>query len=179
MPALEALTPLGRQILNELPGWAQNDPLYRAAAHIWAKESELMQGRAAEVRDAAIPSQKNPLLLEVWEVSLHLPRNPPEKNEAERWEAVLARLRRAIEDPSGTSWVKRVTEQIGLGWTYEEKAPDIIEVTVPWPAGSERFIFARAILEAEIPAAWELVIGSAEGFTLDQSKLDVEPFHPE
>lgn len=171
------MTPLGRQILNELPGWAQSDPLYRAAAHIWAKESERMQQRAAEVRDAAIPAREVPLLLEVWEAALHLPRNPPELTEAQRWEAVLGRQRRAIEDPSGFSWIKRVTEQIGLGWVYEEEAPNIIRVTVPWEAGSERFNFARMILEEEIPAAWQLIIGSEEGFTLDKSKLDVEPFH--
>lgn len=178
MPSLEVMTPLGRQILNELPAWAQNEPLYRAAAHIWSKESERMQERARQVRDAAVPAAKSPLLLRVWETMLHLPIEPPEKNELERWEAVLARLRRAIEDPSRTGWIARVTEQIGLGWVYEEEGPDVIKVTVPFPAGSERFIFARSVLEAEIPAAWQLVLGSSGGFTLDQSKLDKEPFHP-
>lgn len=172
------MTPLGRQILNEMPGWAQGEPLYRAAAHIWAKESERMMARAEEVRDAAVPAKGLPLLLEVWEASLHLPRNPPELTTAQRWEAAIARLRRVIEDPSGFSWVKRVTEQIGLGWTYEEEAPNIIKVTVPWEPGSDRFVFALTVLEAERPAAWKIVMGSEEGFILDQSKLDKEPFHP-
>jgi hypothetical protein len=169
------MTPLGRTLLNELPGWAQNEPLYKAAANIWSRESERMLAKAQEVRDAAIPSLEVPLLLEVWEASLHLPRKPAGLTEPERWASVLARIRRAIEDPSGLSWVKRVTEQIGSGWSYVEEAPNIINVTVPYPPGSEAFLFGERVLLEEIPAAWELVYGSTEGFLLDVSKLDEEP----
>lgn len=177
MPAYSALTPLGLRILNELPGWAQSEPLYRAAAHITAKESERMLSRAEEARDAAIPSKKKALLLEIWEAMFNLPRNPPAKTVEERWETVLGRLRRIIEDPSGTAWIARVNDQIGLGWTYEEEADNVLQVTVPWKPGSEQFEFARRIFEEEIPAAWELVYGSEEGFVLDASKLDLESFH--
>lgn len=177
MPTLESMTPLGRRILNEMPGWAQSEPLYRASAHIWARESERMLAKAQEVRDAAIPALMVPLVLEVWELMVMLPRNPAGKSTAERWEAVIGRLRRAIEDPAGVSWVARVTEQIGLGWSYVEEAPNIIRVTVPWAPGSEQFLFAARVFDEEKPAAWEVVYGSDEGFVLDKSKLDLEPFH--
>lgn len=177
MPALSAMTEEGRAILNELPGWSQADPMYRAMAHIAAKESALMRERLAAVRDSAIPKLEGALLLEAWEVLVKLPRAPEGKSEGERWTDVLARLRRIVEDPSGISWVARVTEQIGSGWTYEEEAPNVLRVTVPWPPGSEAFLFAERVLERMKPAAWRLIIGAAEGFVLDKSKLDKEPFH--
>lgn len=179
MPALASMTDEGRDILNALPGWAQAEPLYRAAAHIAAKESELMRQRLGEVRDSAIPAREGTLLLEAWEVLVKLPRAPEGKSVSERWAAVIARLRRAIEDPSGISWVARVTEQIGSGWTYEEEAPNVLKVTVPYPPGSATFLLAERVLERMKPAAWLLILGSAEGFVLDQSKLDKEPFHTE
>lgn len=177
MPTLDAMTPLGRRILNEMPGWAQSEPLYRVSAHIWAKESERMLAKAQEVRDAAIPDRMVPLVLEVWELMVKLPRNPPGQSPTERWEAVIGRLRRAIEDPSGVGWVARVTEQIGLGWSYLEEAPNIIRVTVPWAPGSEQFLFAVRVFDEEKPAAWEVIMGFEEGFVLDRSKLDLESFH--
>lgn len=177
MPTLEVMTPLGRRLLNELPSWAQNEPLYRAAAHVWSKESERMLAKAEEVRDAAIPSRMVALVLEVWEAMVKLPRDPAGKTTEQRWEAVIGRLRRAIEDPSGVSWVARVTELIGSGWTYVEEAPNILNVTVPWPPGSENFLLAERVLNEEKPAAWELILGFEEGFILDVSKLDLEKFH--
>lgn len=177
MPSLASMTPEGRAILNELPGWAQFDPMYRAAAHIAAKESALMRERLGAVRDGLIPAREDLLLLEAWEALTLLPRNPGGKSTAERWAAVLGRLRRAVEDPSGLSWVAHVTEQIGEGWTYEEEPPNVLRVTVPWSPGSERFLLAERVLERMKPAAWLLILESAEGFILDKSKLDKEPFH--
>jgi hypothetical protein len=172
------MTPEGREILNQLPGWAQFDPMYRAAAHIAAKESALLRERLGAIRDGLTPIREGSLLLEAWEALVKLPRNPAGKSTAERWAAVIGRLRRAIEDPSGLSWVAHVTEQIGEGWTYLEEAPNIIRVTVPWAPGSERFLLAERVLERMKPAAWRLILESAEGFVLDKSKLDKEPFHP-
>lgn len=179
MPSLAAMTPEGRAILNQLPGWAQFDPMYRAAAHIAAKESTLMRERLGAIRDGLIPSREGPLLLAAWEALVKLPRNPPAKTDAERWAAVIGRLRRAIEDPSGLSWVARVTEQIGEGWTYVEEAPNVIRVTVPWAPGSERYLLAERVLERMKPAAWRLILEFEEGFVLDKSKLDKEAFHAE
>lgn len=177
MPSLEVMTPLGRTMLNELPSWAQNEPLYRAACHAFAKEHERLVAKAQELRDGLIPSRMVGIVLELWEVMVKLPRNPPGATTTERWDAVIARLRRVIEDPSGTTWIARVTEQIGAGWVYVEEAPNIINVTVPWQPATDRFIQAERVLLEEIPAAWELVLGFEGGFILDRSKLDKEQFH--
>jgi len=171
------MTPEGIELLNELPGWAQNEPLYRAACHLAAKESALMRQRLEDIRDSLIPNRRGVVLLEAWEVLTMLPRNPDDQTVTERWDAVIARLRRAVEDPSGFSWVASVTEQIGLGWSYVEEAPDTIRVTVPWQPGSEQFVLAGRVLEKMKPAAWKIVLGSEEGFVLDLSELDKEPFH--
>lgn len=179
MPTLEAMTPLGRRILNELPGWTQFEPLYRGIAHVWAKESERMLAKAEEVRDSAIPGRRGTLVLSVWEAMVKLPVEAPGLTVEQRWEAVIGRLRRMIEDPSGVAWVQRVSEQIGLGWTYLEEADNKLRVTVPWAPGSDQFLLAERVLLEEIPAAWELILGSAEGFILDRSKLDLEPFQEE
>lgn len=138
-----------------------------------------MRERLAEVRDGLIPEREGPLLLEAWEAMVKLPRDPAGLTTQERWAVVIGRLRRAIEDPSGLSWVARVTEQIGSGWTYKEEAPNILRVTVPWEPGSERFLLAEAVIDRMKPAAWRLILGSEKGFVLDKSKLDKEPFHPE
>lgn len=171
------LGPAARELLNLLPSWAQTEPLYQGICAAWGNERERLLTKVEEARDAAIPSRMVPLALAIWETMVKLPRNPPGKTVAERWEAVIARLRRIIEDPSGTAWVTRVTEQIGSGWTYLEEAPNILNVKVPFAPATDAYIAGERVLLAEIPAAWELVYGSEEGFILDVSKLDKEQFH--
>jgi hypothetical protein len=170
-----------RERLSELPSWCQNAPEFRALAKIFANESARMRAMAAEVRDGLIPTRTNALLLPLWESLLRLTVNPPGFTEEQRRQLVVARLRQSVPDPSGRTWEARITEQIGPGWTYEEKEgageeQQRIIAYVPYPIGAPAFQFARRLLERERPAAWEITVVPGDTFILDKSKLDTTAF---
>lgn len=171
------LTAAAEEKLRELPGWAQSAPEHVALCIVTANEGERQEQMAKEVRDGMIPSRANALTLPLWETALKLTVNPVGQTVEERRATVNARLEQAAADPSGVSWEARITRFIGPTWTYKEEEPQTIRVTVPWQPGSPEFQFAKRLFRREIAAAWELILQSAEGFILDLSELDNEPFH--
>lgn len=173
---IRVLTGTALSLLEDLPGWAQYAPEFQALCQVYGRESERMMQLAREVRDGMIPMRANLLTLPLWESLLKIAVNPP-LTEAERRAAVLAGLRRALADPSGLGWEERVTELIGPSWSYDEEEEQTIRVKVPWAPGSENFLIAERVIRRLMPAAWELILESDEGFVLDLSKLDKEPFH--
>jgi hypothetical protein len=173
------LTEDAEEKLRELPGWAQNAPEHKALCQVYANEGARQREFAQRVRDGMIPVQANDLTLPWFETMLRLTVNPPGLTEAERRDLVIARLLQAPSDPSGLTWEDRITSFLGPSWSYVEEEPLTIRATVPWQPGSSQFALAKRILRKEIPAAWELIVQSAEGFILDLSELDNEPFHAE
>lgn len=182
-PSIRRLTQAAREKLEELPGWAQNAPEHRALALVAANESARMREFAERVRDGLIPVHANELTLPFFEEMLHLPVNPPGSSIEERRTLVLTALLKSPPDPAGSTWEQRITALIGPGWTYkEEEGPGVeqqrLRVRVSASPGSVTFLFARRVIERERPAAWEIIVESEDGFTLDVSRLDLEPFHP-
>ena len=177
------LTDEAEERLRELPGWAQNAPEHKAIALVTANESARMRESAQRVRDGLIPIHANELTLPFWETLLRLPVNPAEQSIEQRRGRVLSQLLATPPDPAGTTWQQRITALLGPSWSYvEEEGPGAeqqrIRVKVAAKPGSVSFQFARRVIERERPAAWVVIVESEEGFTLDQSQLDKEPFHP-
>lgn len=172
------LTADHREVLEQIPGWAQDAPEHQALAIVFANESARMRTKAQEVRDGMIPVRANALTLPLWELMLKLQVNPPGLGVAERRGLVIGKLLAAPPDPSGTTWQQRVTSIIGPTWTYEEEAEQTIKVSVPWGTGTQEFQLARRVLRATIPAAWELNLVSEGGFILDESELDEQQLDP-
>jgi hypothetical protein len=167
--------------LREYPGWSQNAPEHHAIALVTANESARLREHAQEVRDGLIPLHANELTLPLWETMLRLPVNPEGQSIEQRRARVLSQLLATPPDPAGSSWEDRITTLIGPGWSYEEEEgpgeeQQRLRVRVAASPGSVAFAFARRVIERERPAAWELIIESEEGFTLDLSELDLEPF---
>lgn len=168
-------------LLRRYPGWAQNAPEHQAICMAVAGESERLVGKIREVRDGLIPVTANALTLPIWETMLKLPVEPEGQTVEQRRTRLLAALLAAPPDPSGTTWEERITALLGPAWSYveEEEPPEEnrqrLRVTVAYPPGSVNFEFAKRVIERERPAAWEIVVGSEEGFILDASKLDLEP----
>ena len=179
MPAWSALTDLGRAMLNEIPSWLRDDPDMRAVIHCKAKESERQREMARAIRDDLIPFRAAGRGLAWWERYYELPVEPEGLSEEQRRALVLARIKRDPPISSGLSWQEQVTALIGEGWTYEEHTTDArITIKVGFAAGSEMFEFARERIPRlpSWPAHIELEFASVEGFVLDLSKLDLEPF---
>lgn len=174
-----ALTARADEMLRELPGWAQSAPEHKAVCVAYANEGQRQEAMAREVRDGLIPQRANALTLPLWETMLKLTVSPSGQTVEERRATVNARLEQAAADPSGVSWEVRITRFLGPTWTYKEEEPQTIRATVPWQPGSAEFQFAKRLFRREIPAAWELILQSEEGFILDLSELDNEAFHAE
>lgn len=173
------MTPLGLEMLAKIPGWLQDDPDVRSVIHVRAKEKERQLEMARAIRDDCIPLRASSRGLEWWERYYELPINPPGQTVEQRRARVLAHIHRDPPLSSGLSWQEQVMALVGGGWTYEEHSAEFkITLIVPFPPGSEAF----EVLRIQVPrlASWpchlELELVSAEGFILDQSKLDLEPF---
>ncbi|MGH2939839.1 MAG: putative phage tail protein [Solirubrobacterales bacterium] len=179
MPAWSALTPLGERMLRRLPGWFQDDPDVRAVIHCKAKEKERQLAMAAQIRDDCIPLRASSRGLEWFEMYYELPVNPPGYTVEQRRTIILGHVKRDPPISSGRSWQEEVTALVGGGWTYEEHSAEFkVSIKVPFPPGSDPF----EILRIRIPRlpSWpchlELELSSTEGFILDHSQLDAEPF---
>lgn len=176
------LSPEATRLLRQYPGWAQNAPEHQAIAVATAGESERLRQHAREVREGLIPLTANALTLPLWETQLALPVNPEGQTVEQRRARVLSALLAAPPDPSGLTWAARITGLIGPGWSYVEEEgagekQQRIRVKLSQPPGTIAFEFAKRVIERERPAAWEIIVESEEGFILDKSKLDLEPFH--
>jgi hypothetical protein len=176
MPAESALTDLGRELLADLPGNLQSTPEYRALCHVWAKESERLEGYGARIRDNAITTRVDEWGLPWWEAYYSL---SGAGTVDERKAAVQAAASAEVGgDPSGLRWKQDLIDRLGLGWSYEEDGPGTIRITVPWVPGSDAFNRAEVVARRFTPAAWVVIVQSEGGFILDQSQMDQEPFHP-
>lgn len=180
-PRPDLITPLGWRMLGSLPPILRDDPDYRALIHCSAREVERMRGRAEDVRAMGNPVTTTALGIPLWERLLRLPASFPTDPLEGRRVAVVNRWRALQSDPSTAAWVARVTQRLnGAPWTYDtpRSAPGLpdytIRVTLPFNAASGRFAAAILALREETPAEQELVYVSAEGFVLDQSRLDQE-----
>lgn len=182
---LRSLDAEALRILRKMPGWAQNAPEHQAVAVVTAKESVRFRAQLAELREGMIPITANALTLPLWETLYGLPVDPEGQTVEQRRARLLSAILAAPPDPSGLTWEARITALLGPGWSYveEEEPPEEdrqrLRVKVAQEPGSIGFEFARRIIERERPAAWEIIVESEEGFVLDKSKLDLEPFHPE
>lgn len=179
---VRVLSPEATRLLRKYPGWAQNAPEHQAICVAVAGESERMRSKIREVREGLIPFTANALTMPLWETLLKLPVNPEGMTVEQRRTRVLAALLAAPPDPSGLTWEERITALLGAGWSYveEEGAGELqqrLRVKVAAAPGSVAFEFAKRVIERERPAAWEIIVESEEGFVLDKSKLDLEPFH--
>lgn len=179
MPAWSAMTPLGLAMLDEVPSWLRDDPDTRAVLHCKAKEVERQREMARAIRDDLIPLRAAARGLAWWERYYELPVEPEGLSEEQRRALVLGRIKRDPPISSGLSWQEQVTALIGEGWSYEEHTTDArITVKIPAKPGSELFEVARERIPRLLswPCHMELELVSVEGFVLDLSELDVEPF---
>lgn len=173
------MTDLGREMLGDLPGWLRDDPDTRAVVHCHAKETERQLAAAEAIRDDCIPLRASSRGLAWWERYFGMTIEPSGWSVEQRRTAVLARLRREPPVSSGLAWQEAVTDLIGGGWEYVEYPSEHkITLVVSYPPGSEAF----ELVEQQVPRlpSWpahlELEVVSVEGFVLDLSELDAEPF---
>lgn len=172
---MRVLDELAEELVDDLPSWAREAPEFRANARVAALESARMRERAAEVRDCFILQRVTGLGLAWWEAFFGITRAAG-ADDVEAREALLAALRATIPDSRGTTWEQHVEELAG-GAEYVE-GDGTITVTVPFPPGSEAFLRLERAIRVFTPAHLDIVISSGEGFVLDLSQLDEEPFHP-
>lgn len=177
MPADDALTDLGREMLGEIPPRFFEDPDFRAVIHVFARESERARALGTRVRDNLIAARIDELGLPWWERLYRF--DAGVSTEATRVARVLSRTQQTAPRVSSGEFSNDMDELVGVGaWTYEEEWP-AIRVKLPYVPGSDPFLRAeREIRELQtFPAHLDLILENVEGFILDQSQLDQEPFH--
>lgn len=178
MPDFAAITPLGHEMLGEIPPWMREDPDTQAVIHCYAKETERQLEMARQIRDDCIPLIASSRGLAWWEQYYGMTIEPVGQTVEQRRSAVLARIKKEPPLGSALSWQGMVTALIGEGWTHEEFPGEKIRLIVPYPPASEVFeiVVSQVPLLPSWPAHLELETVSAEGFVLDLSDLDSEPF---
>lgn len=170
-PLPELLTVLGRAHLEMIPPFLRGDPDYVAVMHCYAREAERLGETLELVRANLDPTTATELGLPWYESVLHVSGTGTVE---ERRSRVLGRLAALAADPSGRSWVRRVTARIGSGWSYVENTPDpqTIRVFVTPAVGTAAWDEALRAVREETPAEQELDFVSSEGFLLDETPLD-------
>jgi uncharacterized protein YmfQ (DUF2313 family) len=179
MPSFDSLTPLGQRMLREIPPWLRDDPDVKAVLHSMAKSKEAIRAAAQQIRDDLIPIRASSRGLGWWELYYGLPVEPEGLSEEARRGIVLGHIAREPPISSGASWQEQVTALIGGGWEYEEHTTTAkVTIKVPFPPSSDMFLLAenRIPLLPSWPCHLEPEVVSMEGFVLDLSLLDKEPF---
>lgn len=178
MPLESALTPLGRQILGQLPPFVRQDPDHVAVAHAYAKETERCEGAIETMRMQAVASEAT-VLLKLWEITVGAEVEPA-VSQAERQKIVIAFLRALAANPTGLHWEAVIRLLAGSGWIYIDHikgdggTPPANEVHVILPFGVGSFWYGTIsrLIERLTPAHIKLHITPTEGFLLDSSELD-------
>jgi hypothetical protein len=178
MPSVGAITDLGWELLDDLPPRVFEDPDIRAVVHCAAKESDRQRELAERVRDNLIPARLDLLGLPWWEYLFKLPA-PGAATEAQRRERVLTKTRQTSPRVSAKNFKADMDGMVGEGnWEYEEDWP-AIRVFVPYKPGSEAFLLVENQIRnlTTFPAHLDVILENVEGFVLDESQLDQDPFH--
>jgi hypothetical protein len=177
MPAVSALTARGRELLAELPSWAQEDPDVRAVIHVYAREAARLDEFVAELREDLFPGRATERGLAWWEALFGIT-PADDASVAARRAAALKGFQRSLGDSAGSAWEENVTGILGSGWTYAEEDPstDPYEVTIEVALEAGQLAGLAAKLRSITPAHIHLNIVTGDGFILDISELDVESF---
>jgi hypothetical protein len=184
MPDPAVLSDLGNGMLAQLPPPLRGSYDYMAIINSVSKEFALLEASIEVVRAQFNPATAD-VLLDAWEYQLKLPvGGGADSSTDSRRQAVIARLRKVLNDGSGREWENSVSQIVGPGWAYREHDPadgtspaaGVIEITVPFASGTSRFIDAQLQIRELTDAHLQIVMVSSSAFQLDQSELDVSEF---
>jgi hypothetical protein len=175
---------LTMELLEDLPPVLREDPDMQAIIYCQAKEHERLQQTMDRVAANLFPQTADELGMPWWEALLGLPVEPVGQTLAQRRETVMVYLSALRASGTGRWWVDTVSRLVGPGFEYEEHiAGDggsppayTIRITLPFPPEGDRFRLLEGLLQQITDAHIDLVLSSTEGFHLDQSQLDQEPF---
>lgn len=182
MPLEADLTPLGRQILAELPPFLRMDPDHLAVAHAYAKEIERAEEALNTMRLQSVPNEAT-ILLKLWEITVGAQVEPAGIALSDRQRIVTAFLRALAANPTGLHWEVVVAYLTGPGWLYIDHIkedpgtpePNEVHVILPFAAASFWFGTVKRLIERLTPAHIKLNVTPSEGFLLDSSELDRDP----
>jgi len=182
VPLESLLTPLGRQILGELPPFVRQDPDHMAVAHAYAKEIERAEEAINTMRMQSVPSEAT-ILLKLWEITVGAEVEPAGISTEDRQKIVTAFLRALAANPTGIHWEVVIRFLAGSGWLYIDHIkgdsgtpePNEVHVILPFATASFWFGTLKRLIERLTPAHIKLNITATEGFLLDESKLDHDP----
>ena len=171
-------------ILDDVPPWIRDDPDFRAIVYCFGMEGERKRLTIEEVRRQFFPQYAD-VLLKVWEAQLGMTVEPAGYTVEERRTFVFDALLRIATSGTGLEWEEALLRLAGEGVVYQEFDPTVpsntvaahtIRITLPFPPSSDRYARIEKALRARTPANTDIVLTSGEGFILDVSQLDQEPF---
>lgn len=177
------LTDRGLAMLGTLPPVLRDSVDYQAVIHAAARELDLLEAAAEQVRSQFSPSTAD-ILQDAWELTTGLPVGGAGQSLAQRQMSSTKAVRQVLGAGSGLTWEERITDLIGSGWTYEEHiagdgsspAANTIRITLPFPP--EGALYAQTLVKIRQWTAAHIAIelASTSGFILDESQLDIQEF---
>lgn len=182
MPALAALTPLGRRMLARYPPFVRDVPEFIAINHACARLLEEVAGLVEQVRRQSSPRLAD-IMLREWEAVFGAPIEPAGTSVEQRQLAAVAYARRLRGVPYGLTWLDKIALLVGPGFTPSEHDPhnpatpaaNVVRVTIPFAPGSGRYVQLLSVLREITPAHLDIqLVYDADAFLLDFSLLDLQ-----
>lgn len=175
------MSPLGAEMLADLPPVLREDPDIQAVLHVRGREAERSRALVGRIRGNFFPQTADEMGLPWHEALLGLAIEPLNKTVAERRTEVLA-IYRSRHGGSGESW-ERLLQELGITY-HEEHVPGdpegppayTVRVYVPFPSESNDYTRLHSRLRAALPANTELLLVSTAAFILDYSRMDIDDF---
>jgi len=177
-PLDSRITPLGRELLDQLPVVLREDPDYISVIHCYAREFERLNLTVEQVRAELSPATASVAGLHLWELLLKLPM--VETDTTVRRERAVERYRSLVADPARGNWVNRVQGRVGSAWSWQldPGQRQRIQVFLPYLPGSQAWDGAVRAVEEETPSEIQVQFFSIAGFLLDISQMDDPPGIP-
>jgi Uncharacterised protein conserved in bacteria (DUF2313) len=168
------MTARGQALLEEQPVWRRQDQVTQAVCNAAGEEFDLLDEAIDTMQRNVIPATAEEFLA-LFEETLGVSVENPNATVEQRHATVMAYMSRLTMTGSGVDWERVASIFIYSGvWSYEVSGTshNILNVFLPYPAGSVQANLAEALFRSITPAVMTIQVSQGPGFDLDESPLD-------
>lgn len=177
-PAL--ITPLGWELISDLPPILRDDPEHRAVQHCHAKETARQEEALEEVRAQFIPTTATTLGLPWWERLVRITVEEGSLTEEQRRTLIIGYIQNLQFVLSRYGWKVALDGILGPGWSYAEHDPDdpgspaanTVRIFIPFPLSSTLYAETNRLIRKFTDAHIALELIAPDDLAMDFSLLD-------
>ena len=170
------LSPTAQRMLDSLPIYYSENTTVQRGLQGWADEIDRIDALLDTLKDSFVPSLATDVLgmLAVWETILGLPVSPMGVPVAQRQASVRVAWSRLYAVTAAD--VLELLALQGASFTIQRDAPELLHDTLL--IGYQEGSYIASMIERAARDAWpahrELLVSFAGGFTLDESRMDID-----